>query len=145
MRVSIHRNLTAIGESPETQLASEPVLRVALCQVPWLIKGPFAFWTAAFAALARGLAGSSLDTRARLDNGDMQPIELWAYEGSPFVRPVRERLNELGLPHTVVFCPRGASAKRDLLVARTGRFQERNPILCLDATYSHSTLRSPSV
>ena len=53
----------------------------------------------------------------------MQPLELWGYEGSPFVRPVRERLGELGLPHTGGFCPRGASAKRDLLVARTGRFQ----------------------
>ncbi len=91
--------------------------------MPWLVKGPFAFWTAAFAALARGLAGNSLDARARPENGDMEPIELWGYEGSPFVRPVRERLGELGLPHTVVFCPRGASAKRDLLVARTGRFQ----------------------
>jgi glutathione S-transferase len=90
--------------------------------VPWLLRGPYAFWTCAFAALARGLAGNALDARARADNGEREPLELWGYEGSPFVRPVRERLCELGLAHTLVSCSRG-SANRDVLVAKTGRFQ----------------------
>ena len=90
--------------------------------VPWLLKGPFAFWTCAFAAIVRGLAGGQLDARARPDNPEMEPIVMWGYEGSPFVRPVREKLNELGLPHLIRYCGRG-SAKRDQMVAETGRFQ----------------------
>lgn len=90
--------------------------------VPWTLRGGFAFTTSAFAALARGMAGSQLDAKARPDNTKMAPLELWAYEGSPFVKPVRERLNELALPHTVVACPRG-SANRDKMVEMTGRFQ----------------------
>lgn len=90
--------------------------------VPWQLRGPFAFWTCALAALARGLKGNALDAAARPDTMQMQPLELWGYEASPFVRPVRERLVELALPHTVVYCARG-SANRDLLVQRTGRFQ----------------------
>ncbi len=90
--------------------------------VPWLLKGPFALITCTFAALARGLAGSQLDARARPDATELEPLELWGYEGSPFVRPVRERLNELSLPHLIKYCGRG-SAKRDEMVNLTGRFQ----------------------
>jgi len=63
-----------------------------------------------------------LDVRARPDTTSMRPLELWGYEASPFVRPVRERLVELALPHTLVCCARG-SANRDRMVKRTGRFQ----------------------
>ena len=91
-------------------------------QVPWQLKGGFALQTSVYAAMARGFAGSRLNPRARPDNGSMKPIEIWGYEGSPFVRPVREKLGELGLPHTMVFCPRGSS-NRDRLVKKTGRFQ----------------------
>ena len=91
-------------------------------EVPWVLRGPFAFWTCAFASFARGMAGSALDASARPDNGQMEPIELWGYEASPFVKPVRETLCGLGLPHTVVNCARG-SLNRDKLVAKTGRFQ----------------------
>jgi glutathione S-transferase len=52
----------------------------------------------------------------------MQPLKLWGYEGSPFVKPVRETLCGLGLPHTMVNSARG-SANRDRMVAATGRFQ----------------------
>lgn len=90
--------------------------------VPWTLKEPFAFWTCAFSSMARGLAGGSLDPRARPDNTRMRPVELWGYDGSPFVKPVRERLNELALPHLMVNCARG-SANRDVLYASKGRFQ----------------------
>ncbi|KAJ1639414.1 hypothetical protein T492DRAFT_623641 [Pavlovales sp. CCMP2436] len=90
--------------------------------VPWTLRGPFAFWTCAFAALARGLAGNARDAKARAENEQREPIVLWGNEGSPFVKPVRERLVELALPHTFVMCPRG-SAQRDILFSKTGRFQ----------------------
>ena len=41
------------------------------------------------------------------------------YEGSPFVRPVREKLGSLALPHRIVSCSRG-SLNRDRLIRRTG-------------------------
>eukprot|EP00304_Pavlova_gyrans_P012803 CAMPEP_0206046314 /NCGR_PEP_ID=MMETSP1466-20131121/18305_1 /ASSEMBLY_ACC=CAM_ASM_001126 /TAXON_ID=44452 /ORGANISM="Pavlova gyrans, Strain CCMP608" /LENGTH=309 /DNA_ID=CAMNT_0053421289 /DNA_START=17 /DNA_END=946 /DNA_ORIENTATION=+ len=90
--------------------------------IPWITKGPFALWTSAFAAIARGFRGSKRDPKALPENERRQPLELWGYEGSPFVRPVRERLNELALPHTVVFCARGSS-NRDRMVEKAGRFQ----------------------
>ena len=52
----------------------------------------------------------------------MKPLELWAYECSPFVKPVKEKLSSLGLPHRIVSCSRG-SRNRDRMVANTGRFQ----------------------
>ena len=52
----------------------------------------------------------------------LEPVVLWGYEGSPFVRPVRETLCSLGLCHVMINCGRG-SANRDKLFAKTGRFQ----------------------
>lgn len=91
-------------------------------QVPGMLKDPVAVITGGFAALARGMAGSQRQPNARPDNEQMQPIEVWGYEGSPFVRPVREKLCALALPHKMVFSARG-SANRDVLFAKTGRFQ----------------------
>ena len=88
--------------------------------VSFTLRDPFAFWTCAFASAARGLAGSKLDALARPDFASQKPIVLWGYEASPFVKVVRERLNELALPHTVVNCGRG-SANRDRRVQKTGR------------------------
>lgn len=52
-----------------------------------------------------------------------RPLRLWAYEGSPFCKVVRETLCELELPHTCVYAPRG-SANRQALFDRTGgKFQ----------------------
>jgi glutathione S-transferase len=51
-----------------------------------------------------------------------KPLELWAYESSPFCKIAREALCELELPHIYHSCARG-SAKRDLLVQKTGKFQ----------------------
>lgn len=68
------------------------------------------------------MPGSKRRNDARLDNELMQPIELWGYESSPFVRPVREMLGSLCLPHVMVSCARG-SGNRDRMVEKTGRFQ----------------------
>lgn len=51
-----------------------------------------------------------------------QPLEVWAYEPSPFCKVVREALCELELPHIYHSTARG-SAKRDELFKRLGRFQ----------------------
>ena len=37
---------------------------------------------------------------ARADNGVMEPLVLYGYETSPFVRPVREKLCQLGEAET---------------------------------------------
>ncbi len=82
----------------------------------------FAVATSKFAASLRGNPGSTRQSNARIDNEKMQSIELWGYECSPFVKPVREKLCNLGLPHRVVSCSRG-SKNRDRMIERTGRFQ----------------------
>ena len=82
----------------------------------------FSITTSTIAALLRDLPGSRKQPNARPDNEQMMPLELWGYEASPFVKPVREKLGSLALPHVMVSCSRG-SANRDELVKRTGRFQ----------------------
>ncbi|CAA6668495.1 unnamed protein product [Spirodela intermedia] len=52
----------------------------------------------------------------------LEPIELWAYEGSPFCKIVREVLVELELPHLFHSTARG-SPKRQELFERLGHFQ----------------------
>ncbi|GER41892.1 thioredoxin family protein [Striga asiatica] len=51
-----------------------------------------------------------------------KPLEIWAYEASPFCKVVREVLVELELPHILHSCARG-SAKRNVLYQRVGHFQ----------------------
>lgn len=82
----------------------------------------FSIFTSTVVAVLKGMPGGKRQLNARPDNEQMKPIELWGYESSPFVRPVREKLCTLCLPHTVVSCPRG-SANRDKMVQTTGRFQ----------------------
>ena len=82
----------------------------------------FALATSQLAITLRGNTGRLQQLNARPDNTKMKPIELWAYECSPFVRPVKEKLASLGLPHILVSCSRG-SENRDRMVAKTGRFQ----------------------
>ncbi|ONM04080.1 Thioredoxin family protein [Zea mays] len=51
-----------------------------------------------------------------------QPIEIWACEGSPFCKLVRETLVELELPHLLHSCARG-SPKRQEFFKKKGLFQ----------------------
>jgi len=90
--------------------------RKALWPITW---EAFSVATATQVAILRGMPGARRQANARPDNERMQPLELWGYECSPFVRPVREALGALCLPHVMVSCSRG-SANRDRLVARTG-------------------------
>jgi glutathione S-transferase len=90
--------------------------------IPGLLKGDFAVKSSILAAQIRGFAGSKVLSNARSDNGQMKSIELWGYEGSPFVRPVKEILNSLALPHRMVYSGRGSS-NREVMKTMTGRFQ----------------------
>lgn len=91
----------------------------ALWPVTW---EPFSIVTSTIAALLRDMPASRRQPNARPDNEQMIPLELWGYECSPFVKPVREKLCSLALPHVMVSCSRG-SKNRDRLVEMTGRFQ----------------------
>lgn len=82
----------------------------------------FALATSQLTIMLRGKSDVMQQTNARPDNAKMKPIELWAYECSPFVRPVKEKLSSLGLPHVVVSCSRG-SRNRDKMINKVGRFQ----------------------
>ncbi|KAJ7976130.1 Thioredoxin family protein [Quillaja saponaria] len=74
--------------------------------------------TASFAMLGR-LGKGTAYTPSKLPP---EPLKLWAYEGSPFCKLVREVLVELELPHILCSCARG-SPKRQILYQKTGHFQ----------------------
>jgi len=87
------------------------------------MRGTFADSTSTFATIFRSLAGANLYPTARPDNTAMKPITLYGYECSPFVKPVRERLCELGLPHVVVPCSRGSENRAKLQELTGEQFQ----------------------
>lgn len=105
--------LTTYGPSPDT------FDRKALWPITF---EAFALSTATAVAVLRDMPGARRQENARLDNEDMKPLELWGYECSPFVRPVREKLATLCLPHVMISCSRG-SVNRDAMVNKTNRFQ----------------------
>ncbi|XP_075078579.1 uncharacterized protein LOC142164576 isoform X1 [Nicotiana tabacum] len=74
--------------------------------------------TAGFAMIGRMGMGSSY----RPSKLPPKPLEIWAYEPSPFCKVVREVLVELELPHILHSCARG-SPKRQVLYERVGHFQ----------------------
>lgn len=71
--------------------------------------------------LARLGAGGRYEY-STFDHETGQPLQLWAYEGSPFCKLVREILSAYEIPHTVFYTPRG-SINRQRLFEATGRFQ----------------------
>ena len=82
----------------------------------------FSVSTSTTAAVLQGMPGARRQDDARPDNTKMIPLELWGYECSPFVAPVREKLGSLCLPHVFVSCSRG-SENRNKMIEKTGRFQ----------------------
>lgn len=89
----------------------------ALWPITW---EAFSITTSTWCAIVRQIPAKARQSNARPDNEDMEPLELWGYEGSPFVAIVRTTLCALCLPHVLIPCSRG-SANRDKLVAKTGR------------------------
>ncbi|KAB5553005.1 hypothetical protein DKX38_010316 [Salix brachista] len=87
--------------------------------IPFMLSlGLLTTLTEGFAMIGRMGKGSSY-TPSKLPP---KPVELWAYEGSPFCKIVREVLVELELPHIIRSCARG-SPKRQILFEKTGHFQ----------------------
>uniref|UniRef100_A0A2N9H362 GST N-terminal domain-containing protein n=1 Tax=Fagus sylvatica TaxID=28930 RepID=A0A2N9H362_FAGSY len=87
--------------------------------VPFMLSlGLLTTLTAGLAMIGRWAKGSSY-TPSKLPP---KPLEIWAYEGSPFCKLVREVLVELELPHLVRSCARGSS-KRQILYEKAGHFQ----------------------
>ncbi|EPS67072.1 hypothetical protein M569_07704, partial [Genlisea aurea] len=87
--------------------------------IPWTLSlGPLTTLTEGLAMIGRAGKGSSY-IPSKLPP---QPLEIWAYEASPFCKLVREVLNELELPHLLHSCARG-SPKRQALRDRVGHFQ----------------------
>jgi glutathione S-transferase len=88
-------------------------------QVPVPLKlGFLTTITASLALAARGGKGSNY-VPSRLPE---KPLELWAYEQSPFCKIASEAFSELEIPHIYHSCARGSS-KRDELKQKTGKFQ----------------------
>lgn len=94
-------------------------------KVPWTLNTEKA-WPKITAALgvqvARLGAGGTYRDCNFQTRGCTEPLVLYGYEGSPFVKIVRESLSELEIPHTFIFTPRG-SRNRQRLYEKTGRFQ----------------------
>ncbi|KAG2682968.1 hypothetical protein I3843_10G010200 [Carya illinoinensis] len=87
--------------------------------VPFMLSlGLLTTLTAGFAMIGRMGKGSS-HAPSKLPP---KPLEIWAYEGSPFCKLVREVLVELELPHLLRNCARG-SPKRQMLYEKAGHFQ----------------------
>ncbi|RVX11957.1 hypothetical protein CK203_009624 [Vitis vinifera] len=87
--------------------------------VPFMLSlGLLTTLTEGFAMIGRMGKGSSY-TPSKLPP---EPLELWAYEASPFCKVVREVIVELELPHILRSCARG-SPKRQLLYQKARHFQ----------------------
>jgi glutathione S-transferase len=88
--------------------------------VPWTLSRG-SIWTTVSAGLAM-LSRIGKGNQRKWSTPPTQPLVLWAYEGSPFCKIVREELCELEIAHCQISCPRG-SPNRQRLLEKTGRFQ----------------------
>ena len=96
-------------------------------EVPWTLadtqqSGGSSMVSTLTAGLGVGLASLGAGGSYQTSNPPEKPLLLWAYEGSPFCKVVREKLSSLEIPHTIYFTPRG-SENRQRLWERMGRFQ----------------------
>lgn len=100
-------------------------------QVPWTLAdtqsqgsegGASGTLSTLTAGVGVGLARLGAGGSYRTSNPPDKPVLLWAYEGSPFCKVVREQLSSLEIPHTIYYTPRG-SENRQKLWERVGRFQ----------------------
>lgn len=69
-----------------------------------------------------GAGSGQLNKFARVDNSKMKPIVFYGWEGASACKPVRAKLNELGLAHTFIACASGSQNRR-LVESKTKTFQ----------------------
>eukprot|EP00953_Heterococcus_sp_UTEX-ZZ885_P026615 14357-Heterococcus_DN1.PRE.2 len=92
--------------------------------IPWILKGRLSVAGCGSASAIRGFGGGIVSRNQKPGNSSRQFLTLYGYEGSPFVKPVRELLTGLELPHRMIFCARG-SANRAKLSELTGKQFQR--------------------
>ena len=87
--------------------------------------------------LPRGFASNPPPMSSSSSSYSAEPLflTLWAYEGSPFCRVVRETLEVLEVPHIVLHCPRGSLVRQELF-QQAGFFQ----VPCLDDPFTNIRL-----
>jgi len=101
---------------------------------PVVASGPFATMVAQIAVEARGIEKSFVETApfrrgpagafySRPSRAPKKPLQLWAYEASPFCAPVRETLSELELSYVLQPCARGSPRRTQLMHRTGGTFQ----------------------
>lgn len=78
--------------------------------------------TAGLSLLPRLGAGSKYSKTSSEQGDKPQPLVLYGYEASPFVKLIRERLCELEIPYIMKTCARG-SPTRNQVFEKTGTFQ----------------------
>lgn len=91
-------------------------------EVPWTLRNTLLAYVSSGIGVSMLRFGAGGSYRNSNPPPDDTPLVLWAYEGSPFCKVVREKLSELEVPHTVVFTPRG-SPNRQMMFERKGFFQ----------------------
>lgn len=91
--------------------------------VPWTLRGDNNPWVIVSGGLGVGLARWGAGGGYRESKPPSVPLVLWAYEGSPYCKVVRETLCSLEIPHTVNFTPRGSMNRQKLWQKTGGRFQ----------------------
>jgi len=91
--------------------------------VNFAARGKVAEITGTLSTIARGLKGGQRNPDARPDNTQMIPLTLYGYEGSPFVKPVRETLCSLALPHVLIPCARGSNNRAEQMKLTGKQFQ----------------------
>ncbi|BBH07651.1 Thioredoxin family protein [Prunus dulcis] len=120
---NFRRKVAEMGGKQQFPYMVDPNTGVSMYESDDIIKylvGKYGTLTAGLAMIGRSGKGSSYSP-SRLPP---KPLVVWAYEGSPFCKIVREVLVELELPHIYRSCARG-SPKRQILFDKTGRFQEK--------------------
>lgn len=91
-------------------------------ELPWTLQNAAFAYVTSFIGVSLLRLGAGGTYRNSKPPPDDKPLVLWAYEGSPFCKVVREKLSELEVPHTVVFAPRG-SPNRQKMFEMKGFFQ----------------------
>jgi hypothetical protein len=93
-------------------------------KVPWTLdtKQTWPKTTAKLGVEIARLGAGGKYKYSRFTPGQDKLLTLWAYEGSPFCKIVRETLTELEIPHNIIYTPRG-SPNRQVLYEQVSRFQ----------------------
>jgi glutathione S-transferase len=91
-------------------------------ELPWTLRSTAIACATSAVGVSLFRFGAGGNYRNSKPPPDDKPLVLWAYEGSPYCKVVREKLSALEVPHTVVYAPRG-SLNRQKMFEMQGFFQ----------------------